>query len=236
MRRVLVSSRSMGGLIQFVQNYQDLSTDKGFQFKFHCDHCQNGFMTRFQTSAFGMAESALQVAGNLFGGVFRSASSSAYEVQRAIGGRAHDAALEEAVREAKGHFQQCSKCGQWVCPEVCWNAQAGLCTRCAPNFEVSIAAEHAQAKVLAARQQLQDKAHHADYVSAVDLGAKAVVASPPRPADEAYRCAMCGVALAEGVRFCSQCGTPRAETGCPGCGAALGAHAKFCGQCGARVP
>jgi len=26
-------------LIQFVQNYQDLSTDRGFQFKFHCDKC-----------------------------------------------------------------------------------------------------------------------------------------------------------------------------------------------------
>jgi hypothetical protein len=225
----------MGGLIQFVQNYQDLSTDKGFQFKFFCDHCHNGFMTRFQTSAFGIAESALQVAGNLFGGVFRSASSSAYEVQRAIGGRAHDAALEEAVREAKGHFQQCSKCGQWVCPDVCWNAQANLCVRCAPNFDVSMAAEHAQAKVNAARQQLQDKAQHSDYVNEVDMGAKAVMAAPPRATADASRCGTCGGAMADGVRFCSQCGTPRVETRCPGCGADLAPNAKFCGQCGTRI-
>ena len=26
----------MSNLIQFVANYDDLSTDKGFQFKFHC--------------------------------------------------------------------------------------------------------------------------------------------------------------------------------------------------------
>ncbi len=31
--------------IAFVQNYQDLSTDRGYQFKFNCDHCNNGFMT-----------------------------------------------------------------------------------------------------------------------------------------------------------------------------------------------
>src|ERR1700731_1275829 len=107
------------GLIQFVQNYQDLSPDKGFQFKFHCDKCGNGYMTHFQASALGIAESALQVAGNLFGGIFNAASNSAYEVQRAVGGRAHDAALEEAVREGKENFHQCTRCGNWVCPEVC---------------------------------------------------------------------------------------------------------------------
>ena len=47
-------------LIQFVQNYQDLSTDRGFQFKFHCDKCGNGYMTRFQTSTFGVAASRAQ--------------------------------------------------------------------------------------------------------------------------------------------------------------------------------
>jgi len=81
-------------LIQFVQNYQDLSTDKGFQFKFHCDKCGNGYMTHFHPSAIGVAESALHLANNLFGGgFFNAASNSAYEVQRAVGGKAHDAAL-----------------------------------------------------------------------------------------------------------------------------------------------
>ena len=225
----------MGTLIQFVQNYQDLSTDRGYQFKFHCDHCQNGFMTRFQTSTFGMAEAALQVAGNLFGGVFRSASSSAYEVQRAIGGRAHDAAVEEAVREAKGHFQQCPKCTRWVCPEVCWNAQANLCVGCAPNFEVPVAAEHAQAKALAARQQLQAKAGKADYVSGVDMSAQAVLVAPPPARATGNRCAGCGGALGDGARFCPACGIPCAEPGCPNCGAALQAGAKFCAQCGTKT-
>ncbi len=40
-------------LIRFTANYQDLSTDRGFQFKFMCDKCNNGYMTRFQTSITG---------------------------------------------------------------------------------------------------------------------------------------------------------------------------------------
>ena len=114
-------------LIQFVQNYEDLSTDKGYQFKFHCDKCGNGFMTEFQTSALGMAESALRVAGNLFGGFLSTAGNSAYEIQRAVGGPAHDSALATAVEEGKTHFHQCTRCGKWVCPEVCWNGEAGMC-------------------------------------------------------------------------------------------------------------
>jgi len=225
-------------LIQFVQNYQDLSTDKGFQFKFHCDKCGNGFMTRFQPSALGIAESALHVAGNLLGGFFNTVSNSAYEVQRAIGGKAHDAALEDAVREGKEYFHQCTRCGKWVCPEVCWNEQAGLCEGCAPKFEDEMAAGHAQAKALAARAQLREKAMQADYTSNVDMGAKAVVAAPApasAPAAAADGCASCGAGLAAGIRFCPQCGTPRAHPGCPGCGAAVPPNTKYCGQCGSKL-
>ena len=32
------------GMIQFVNNYDDLSTDKGYQFKFYCVKCGNGYM------------------------------------------------------------------------------------------------------------------------------------------------------------------------------------------------
>ena len=223
-------------LIQFVQNYQDLSTDKGFQFKFHCDKCGNGYMTHFQPSAIGIAESALHLASNLFGGgFFNAASNSAYEVQRAVGGKAHDAALEEAVREGKEYFHQCTRCGKWVCPTVCWNAQAGLCEGCAPNFEESMAAEHAQAKAEAARIQLRQKAMQTDYVSGVDMGAKAVVAAPGPATAAANRCAGCGASLAESAHFCPQCGAPRRSDTCSGCGAPIQADTKFCAQCGTKV-
>jgi hypothetical protein len=233
-------------LIQFVQNYQDLSTDRGFQFKFHCDKCGNGYMTRFQTSTFGVAEAALGIAGNLLGGIFNQARNAEYEIQRAIGGKAHDAALAEAVTEGKTFFHQCGRCGHWVCPEVCWNGDARMCEACAPKFDQEMAAAHAQAKVNAARAQLNEKASKTDFVANVDMSANAVLRAPaaapvaqpvnaPAPAPGASAgCTGCGTALAEGVKFCPQCGLPRKAPGCPGCGAAAPAGTKFCGQCGAR--
>ena len=236
-------------LIQFVQNYQDLSTDRGFQFKFHCDKCGNGYMTRFQTSTFGVAEAALGIASNLFGGIFNQAHNAEYEIQRAVGGKAHDAALAEAVTEGKQYFHQCGRCGKWVCPEVCWNGDAAMCDGCAPKFGQEMAAAHAQAKANAARAQLNEAAAKVDYVAGVDLSANAVmrapapipvtqpVNAPPAPAAHATgvaHCTGCGTGLGDGVKFCPQCGLPRKAPGCPGCGAAIQAGTRFCGQCGAK--
>jgi hypothetical protein len=220
-------------LIQFVQNYEDLSTDKGYQFKFHCDKCGNGYMTRFHASAIGIAESVLQVAGNVFGGFMGTLRNSAYEVQRAIGGPAHDAALEEAVREGKEHFHQCTRCGQWVCPEVCWNTAAGLCERCAPKFEEEFAAQHAQAKAQAAAAQLREKAAHTDFASGMDMSANVVAAAPG--VAPAGHCTGCGGSLAAGARFCPQCGAARVDSACPSCHAPVPPGAKFCAGCGAKV-
>jgi hypothetical protein len=112
-------------LIQFVRNYDDLSTDRGYQFKFHCDKCGNGYMTQFQASTIGMAESVLGVASSFLGG-FGGARNAAYEVQRAVGGKLHDSALAKAVEEARPNFRQCTRCGTWVCHQVCWNAEANM--------------------------------------------------------------------------------------------------------------
>ena len=54
-------------MIQFVNNFEDLSTDKGYQFKFHCDQCGDGYMSRFQTSTLGVTSSFLNTASNLLG-------------------------------------------------------------------------------------------------------------------------------------------------------------------------
>jgi hypothetical protein len=224
-------------LIQFVQNYQDLSTDKGYQFKFHCDKCGNGFMTRFQASTFGIAESALAIAGSLFGGAFNTARNAEYEIQRAVGGKAHDAALETAVQEGKQHFKQCGRCGKWVCPEVCWNGDSNLCDGCAPKLAQEMAADQAQAKANAARVQLQAKAAQQNYVADVDMSAGAVLRAPdaapaPMAAPPGMTACSCGASLPAGARFCAQCGQPQKPAGCPGCGAATAAGARFCAQCG----
>src|SRR2546422_1082878 len=131
-------------LIQFVENYDDLSTDRGYQFKFYCDKCRNGHMSAFQASVVGTAGHLLRAAGDLFGGVFGQAGQSAYEIQQAVGGKAHDDALSAAVTEVKPNFTQCVRCGKWVCNEVCWNSKRGLCTMCAPKTEVEIAAAQSE--------------------------------------------------------------------------------------------
>src|SRR5262245_21434206 len=122
------------GLIEFVRNYDDLSTELGYQFKFYCDKCHNGHVSPFQTSKLGAAGSILRGASNLFGGIFGQAARSEYEIRKLTQGKAHDDALQNAVAEAKKQFHKCTRCGKWVCPQTCWNAEKELCEECAPDL------------------------------------------------------------------------------------------------------
>lgn len=210
----------MPEMIQFTQNYEDLSTDRGFQFKFFCDKCGNGYMSRFKASPTGTVGGVLRAAGSLFGGVLDRAADSAYEVQRQVGGKQHDAALAEAAEEGKKHFHQCPRCGNWVCPEVCWNPERGLCQECAPDVVEEMAAAQAQAT----RDQIIQKAASQDYTKELDLQATTVVTCPS-----------CGAKTAGG-KFCPECGAALAKkTECPKCGAELAAGAKFCSECGQKM-
>jgi hypothetical protein len=58
-------------MIQFVRNYDDLSTDRGYQFKFYCDKCGNGYMSRFQPSVIGTAGSLLRATFSAAKGAFQ---------------------------------------------------------------------------------------------------------------------------------------------------------------------
>lgn len=225
-------------LVHFVHNYDDLSTDRGYQFKFHCDKCGNGYMSRFQQSTLGTAGAVLRSVGNFFGGWASSAGNSAYDIQRSIGGKAHDDALQAAVSEAKQHFHQCSRCGRWVCPEVCWNASASQCEDCAPDFNEEFASSHAQAKADAAREQLHLKARDTDYVSSVDMSAGAAVSSRKGSPDQKLSsrgCTSCGADTGN-AKFCPDCGTPvKRARSCGQCGHQVEGAAKFCPECGGRV-
>jgi len=216
-------------LIRFTSNHDDLSTERGYQFKFYCDKCHNGYMTKYQASVTGTAGSVLRAAGDLFGGIFSSAGNSAYEIQRAVGGKAHDSAFEAAVEEGKGYFHQCTRCGIWACPEVCWNAAAGMCENCAPDFESEMASAQAHAKAEAARSQLYEKASKVDYTSNVDMSATSQVQAKSA-------CASCGAAVGS-AKFCPECGTPTAtKQQCPGCNITVDGKPKFCPDCGTKLP
>ena len=207
-------------LIQFTRNHHDHSTDKGYQFEFFCDRCGNGFMSEFKASTMGYATSFLRAAGDVFGGVFGSASHGTYEIERAVQGPAHDKAFRDSVDEVKPHFRQCPKCAKWVCKAACWNEARTLCYECAPDVETEIAA--AQAEFTA--QQIRDKVSQQDLTKDLDL-----------TSDASALCPACG-ARTEGAKFCPECGKPlRPKAECPRCGTKMEAKARFCPECGQKV-
>lgn len=205
--------------VEFTGNYEDLSTDRGYQFKFYCEKCGNGYMSSFKSSKMGMAASAAQVAGNLFGGLFGRAADTAYEIQRAVGGPAHDAALREAVSEIRPMFKQCTRCGQYVCEPICFNKKAQLCENCAPDMDEEIAAAQAEA----AREQAFEKAREVNWMKGRDLGMVTGVA-----------CRACGAKVGN-AKFCPDCGTPTsAKRSCRDCGHEIEGSPKFCPECGGK--
>lgn len=206
--------------IEFTGNYQDLSTDKGYQFKFFCEKCGNGYMSTFKTNKLGLASSALQAAGSLFGGVFGGAAHGAYEIQRAVGGPAHDAALKEAVAEIKPIFKQCTRCGNWICEPICFNKKAQLCEGCAPDLEEEMAAAQAEA----AREQVQEKVRSVDWLKDRDVATVSGACCPS-----------CG-AKTQGGKFCPDCGASLVpKLTCGKCGAVAEGKPKFCPECGGKL-
>src|SRR5437763_15656782 len=93
-------------LIQFTRNHTDHSTDKGYQFEFFCDRCGNGFMSAFETSAAGVAGSALRTVSSLFGGVGGSVGNATYEMERAVQGAGHDRAFRCAGEAGEADVRQ----------------------------------------------------------------------------------------------------------------------------------
>ena len=203
--------------IPFTNNYQDLSSQRGFQFKFFCEKCGNGYLSTFQASKLGTAAAAANAAASLLGGIFGRAAQTAESLQSMVAGPQHDAALNAAVKEISPLFKQCTRCGNWVCEPVCWNKKAALCETCAPDLDEEIAA----AQAAAARDQVQEKARSVDYLGQRDLAQVAAV-----------NCPACG-AKTQGGKFCPECGASLApKRKCAHCGAEADGTPKFCPECG----
>ena len=203
--------------IPFTSNYQDLSSSRGFQFKFHCDKCGNGYMSTFRTNKLGMAASAAEAASALLGGFFGRAAASAEQIQSLVGGPLHDSALKDAVEEIRVLFKQCTRCGRWVCEPVCWNKKAQLCEGCAPDLDEELAAAQAQA----AKDQAVEKVKAVDWLADRNVAQAASVT-----------CAKCGAKM-QGGKFCPECGSPAIQKRkCAACGAEAAGAPKFCPECG----
>ena len=66
--------------IPFTGNYQDLSSKRGFQFKFFCEKCGNGYMSTFQANSWarlGRGEVAASPVGGIFGRAAQTADAAA---------------------------------------------------------------------------------------------------------------------------------------------------------------
>ena len=214
----------MGGRIEFVRNYSDLCTNKGFQFEFYCDRCGSGFRTRFKPSVSGTVTGILDTAGSIFGGLFNNAANVGESFRSATWEKAHDDAFAEACAELKPDFIQCPRCMSWVCRKGCWNNKKGLCKECAPDLGVEMAAAQASKSV-------------------EEVWAHAAMAEEDKKLDQKVwregiraTCPQCEAPLANNVKFCPECGARIKEINqCPSCGSKVTPGSKFCPECGDKL-
>lgn len=211
--------------IEFTRNYNDLSTDRGFQFEFFCDRCGNGVRSSFKASATGLASGVADAASSLLGGLFSSASDLTHRVHSAAYEKGHDDAFVAAVRELQGQFVQCPRCSSWVCRDRCWNTQRGLCKDCAPDLGVEASA--AQSSRTVEEIWAHSKMAEADREMLTEKSwREGMVASCPE----------CEAPLPSNVKFCPEFGAKiKAEGKCPACGEKVIPASKFCPECGEKL-
>ena len=167
----------------------------------------------------------VKAASGIFG-VGSQLGTGADQLKDALRGPAWDSAFTEAVAEIRPKFHQCTRCGNWVCPDVCWNGPRQLCEACAPDLQEAAGAIQAEIAITQART----KAAEHDQTGGLDLAA-------PQAATAAAACPSCKARLEPNAKFCASCGhklVGGAKGFCSQCGQAVAAGARFCAGCGAK--
>ena len=247
-------------LHSFTRNYNDLSTEAGFQFEFYCDCCGNGYKSSFMASStYGQRQKSEKVGrlasafGNMLGG---KASDLGWALERGsnflnerLGDQSpewrkeYERSFDAAQEEVRPKFRRCPACNKWVCAD-CWNDDEGLCTDCAPR-EASYVA---QARNQAMRRNIDEAAETATVWQGKIETRTTVCPKCGKPAGTGkfcsscgaplgtQRCPNCGAQVALGAKFCGECGSPMQKSGkCPSCGFDNEAGAKFCNNCGSKL-
>jgi Double zinc ribbon len=209
-------------LQSFTRNYEDKSTEQGFQFVFKCDVCSDGYESTFIPSRTAKKKSFFNKVSQ-FGGMVNSNAQFA----GALGGQAYqtpewnkerEQAFQQSSNEAMSHFHRCPRCHKYVC-DLDWNEEAGgLCTDDAPK----VASEVGAARSQATKDQIWDKAKADQTLYTGDLKPQQTV------------CPSCGK-TSGGGKFCNNCGAPLGMKKCANCGTENNPSVNFCGNCGSKL-
>lgn len=212
----------------FTSNYEDNSTEAGFQFTFYCDLCHEGYKSKFIPSSTykkgkllrglgGLIGAATNLTGQygLGGGLERGADvlSERHEGMTPEWHKEYEKAFKLAQNEAKGHFIRCPKCRRYVC-ENDWNEQAGLCVEDAPRENVEVVAARASRMMDEIRERAEETRV---FTGKID--------------SRTTLCPKCGKPSGEG-KFCNNCGANLSMIECENCGTLSPAGTRFCGECG----
>lgn len=246
----------------FTRNYNDLSSDAGFQFEFHCDCCGNGYKSTFKESSTydqrqmlndigRKAEALNNILGGKLGGVGWNVARGADAIKNRVDSRGpewrreQEQAFDEAQEEVRPYFRKCPACNKWVC-EDCWNNDENLCISCAPRESSYVA----KARNEAMRREINVAVENSNVWHGTLEKRTTVCPNCGQPAGDGNFCAHCGASfktkvcpncgapLAEGAKFCSKCGTAIAveKTGiCPNCGKQNDPSSAFCSGCGTKL-
>jgi hypothetical protein len=216
----------------FTSNFDDNSTDAGFQFTFFCDQCREGYKTSFVESTtykkgsfFKGLGGFIGAASSLTGGRLGNLADSLERGTGVIGEKfegmspqwhqEHERAFTLAQNEAKGHFFRCPRCKKYVC-ENDWNEEPSLCVDCAPRESVEVAAARADKMV----EDIKAKAASTQVFKGEINARQALCPKCKKPAGEGKFCSNCGASLA--MRACSRCGAENAS-------------GSFCSECGMKL-
>ncbi len=217
----------------FTSNFEDNSTEAGFQFTFYCDLCREGYKTRFiEAKSYkkgrffrGLGQLA-QAAGSMAGGKLGNLGygmergsdviSERFQGMSPEWHKEHEPAFELAQNEAKGHFKRCPRCKKYVCDND-WNEEAGLCVEEAPRESTEVAAARAEKMV----EDIKAKASSTQVFTGTIEQRQTL-------------CPKCNKPAGEG-KFCNNCGAPLSIMKCPQCGAGNAAGTRFCGECGNKL-
>ncbi len=251
-------------LKSFTRNYEDNSTEAGFQFTYYCDICNDGYKSSFvQSQTYNKGKGlrgltqGISMLGQLIGGTVGDISntvenggdilSERFEGMSPEWQKEHEIAFERAQNEAQRHFHRCHACNSYVC-NVCFNENEGLCTECAPRQAVYVAIARADAM----RRNIEEAGENATVWKGQIESKTITCPACGKPAGNGKFCSNCGASMAlktcsrcgaknaQSVKFCNNCGAPMAAPAtnagkCSACGTQNEAGTKFCGECGNKL-